>query len=332
MVSPFTTVTAPPTSFTDTWGCQMVAFILNTVLYGIGLLLVAQYFQSHSRSDTVSTKTVVAILGLLATVQVAFLSHQIYFDYVNLFGNQADLDRIVFSAPVQLLAIFLVAFTAQMFFASRIWMITKHNLWYTAPVVLLSFTQLGAGIAQVLLVFEIGSYSRLSSTARVSSTQSGATAACDVAITAVLCYVLHGARRGVRKSFDGRNFPPASQKALRTETTINQLIVYSIERGAATSMCALLNLIFFVGKPNTFIFMIFLEPSCPLYLISVVSMLTNRSALRAQLSDGEGQLIDDEQQLHHFTLSEVLPRSQLFAPAQEGVLVQKEILTWREGL
>jgi len=68
---------------------------------------------------------------------------------------------------------------------------------------------------------------------------------------------------------------------------INRLMLYAIERGAATSACALLNLIFFVGMPGTFIFMIFLEPSCPLYVISVVSMLANRSSLRSQLLGDE---------------------------------------------
>lgn len=271
----------------------MIAFILNTILYGVGMLLVGQYFQSHSSHDTSSTKAVVAILGFLSTVQVAFLSHQVYFDYVNLFGETSDLDRILFSAPVQLLAIFLVSFVAQIFFASRIWMITKRSFWCTVPVVLLSFLQLGAGVAQGLLVFELRQYSKLHSTAAVSSTQSGATAACDVVITVILCWVLHDARSSVRKSFSGRSFQlRPSGKAFKTEMTINRLIAYAIERGAATSACALLNLAFFVGKPDTFIFMVFLEPSCPLYLISVVSMLANRTSLRAELAEDQARLTD----------------------------------------
>lgn len=347
----------------------MIAFILNTILYGIGLLLVGQYFQVHSHNDTTSTKAVVAILGVLSTIQIAFLSHQVYVDYVNLFGEKSDLDKIVFSAPVQLLAIFLVAFVAQIFFASRIWMITKRSFWYTVPVVVLSFTQLGAGVAQTFLVFEYRQYSKLRYTARVSSTQSGATAACDVVITAILCWVLHDARSSVRKSFDGR-VPPlrAHAKSFKTETTINRLILYAIERGVATSACALLNLVFFVGKPGTFIFMIFLEPSCPLYLISVVSMLANRSTLRAQLTDDEVYLTDtmDPHQLgDRYTLSAVeraessrrhqslhiidgqsrpsrVDRSEARQhvsskdsskdSAVEGVIVQKQVLTWRENL
>ncbi|KDR82401.1 hypothetical protein GALMADRAFT_821529 [Galerina marginata CBS 339.88] len=331
----------------------MIAFILNTILYGVGMLLVGQYFQSHSSHDTASTKSVVAILGFLSTIQVAFLSHQVYIDYVNLFGERSDLDRILFSAPVQLMAIFLVAFVAQMFFASRIWIITKRSLWYTVPVVILSFLQLGAGVAQVLRVFELGQYSKLHYTAAVSSTQSGATAACDVVITAVLCWVLHDARSSVRKSFVGRNFQLWPRgKAFKTEMTINRLITYAIERGAATSACALLNLAFFVGTPHTFIFMVFLEPSCPLYLISVVSMLANRTALRAELAGDEACFTDtmDPRQLgDRYILSAAAsrrpsihvldnhsPQSRVDGTLLEGRvhdgvdhgILQKQVVTW----
>ncbi|KAF8904082.1 hypothetical protein CPB84DRAFT_1773358 [Gymnopilus junonius] len=132
-----------------------------------------------------------------------------------------------------------------MFFVSRIWMITKKIFTYTVPVVVLSFIQLGAGMAQTFLVSIYGNYSALQYTERVSSTQAEATAACDVVITSILCWVLHDARSTIRKSFDGRlPYQYAQEKSINTESTINHLVLYAIERGAATSACALLNLVF----------------------------------------------------------------------------------------
>ncbi|KAF5335241.1 hypothetical protein D9757_015214 [Collybiopsis confluens] len=173
-------------TFTETWGCQMIAYMLDAFFYGVAMLLVAQYFHSHSGKDSKIIKGTVAALGTLASLEFTFISHQIYVDYVERFNNPASLDIIVFTAPL------------------------------------------------------------------------------------TLCYILKEAKSGVR----------------RTDGMIDKMILYAINRGVATSLCALLNLILFVSVPNTFIFMIPLVPSCQLYVISVVSMLTTRGALRAELGRG----------------------------------------------
>ncbi|KAJ3836125.1 hypothetical protein F5878DRAFT_626001 [Lentinula raphanica] len=256
-------------TFTETWGCQMIAYILNTGLFGIAALLVGQYFHSFSKKDSVLIKGTMGAIGLFATAQFVFITHQIYTDYVTRFSNIESLDDIVMSAPLQLLFIYLTAFTTQCFFASRIWAIAhlKQRFFWTAPVLLLALLQIGAGITQTVLVFKVGKYSILETTAKVTSLQSGATAVCDMLITFILCYILHDAKSGIR----------------RTNTMINKMILFCISRGAVTSLAALLNLIFFVSKPGTFIFMIPLETSSQLYAISVATMLNTREALRANL-------------------------------------------------
>ncbi|TFK39057.1 hypothetical protein BDQ12DRAFT_722897 [Crucibulum laeve] len=162
----------------------------------------------------------------------------------------------------------------------------SSSIAYTSPIVALAVLQFGAGLAQTALVFKFRRYSLLHLTTRASSTQSGATAACDLVITMTLCYILYDAKSGVKK----------------TDTLVNKLMIYAINRGAATSICAILNLIFFIGKPNTFIFMLFLEPSCQLYVISVVSMLMNRTHLRAQLQGGD-PAVNDGFALNRISLS-----------------------------
>jgi len=64
--------------------------------------------------------------------------------------------------------------------------------------------------------------------------------------------------------------------------------MYALNRGAMTSLWALLQLIFFIGMPGTFVFQIFIVPSCHLYVISVCSMLISRESLRAELSGPNG--------------------------------------------
>ncbi|GAW06509.1 hypothetical protein LENED_008440 [Lentinula edodes] len=197
-----------PASFTETWGCQLIAYMLDAVLYGVAMVLVGQYFYLHSGKDSKLIKGTIVALGSLGTMQFTFISHQMYIDYVTRFNAPASLDFIVFTAP------------------------------------------------------------------RITSIQSGITALCDILITGILCYILQDSKSGLK----------------RTNGMINKMIIYAINRGAVTSISALLNMILFVSVPNTFIFMIPLVPSCPLYVISVVSMLIVRTSLRSELGGGSTTL------------------------------------------
>ncbi|ESK85261.1 hypothetical protein Moror_11368 [Moniliophthora roreri MCA 2997] len=259
-------------TFTETWGCQMIAYIFDILLYGVTLILVAQYFYRRESGDGIFTKVTVGALFFFSTLHTAFLSHQIYTDYVQWFDKPDLLNIIPFSASTMLLAIYLTAFTAQIFFASRIWLLSKstgQKILCCSPVVLLAVLQISFGIAQTVLVIKTAVFSRLETTARITSTQAGTCAACDIMITLVLCFQLEQARSGSR----------------RTNSAVDKLILYAINRGAATSTAALVQLILFVVKPGTFIFMIFLLPSCHLYVISVVSMLITRDAIRNKLRE-----------------------------------------------
>ncbi|KAH7874977.1 uncharacterized protein C8R40DRAFT_1106528 [Lentinula edodes] len=135
---------------------------------------------------------------------------------------------------------------------------------YTGPVLLLAVCQIAFGIAQTILSFRAAKFSLLSSTTRITSTQTGTTAACDILIAVILCMLLHKARSGFQRS----------------DKIIDKLILYTINRGILTSLCALLNLIFFVAIPNTFIFLIPLDISSQLYVISVAAMLLSRKSIR----------------------------------------------------
>ncbi|KAJ3929489.1 MAG: hypothetical protein NXY57DRAFT_411529 [Lentinula lateritia] len=136
-------------TFTEKWGCQMIAYMLNAVLYGASLILTLHYFRSYSQID---------------------------------------------SGP----------FTAQIFFVTRIWVLSPpeitRKLMYTGPVLLLAVCQIAIQ--------------------RITSTQAGTTAACDILIAVILCMLLHKARSGFQRS----------------DKIIDKLILYTINRGILTSL------------------------------------------------------------------------------------------------
>lgn len=66
-------------------------------------------------------------------------------------------------------------------------------------------------------------------------------AASDAIIAIVLSFYLHTSRSGFK----------------RTDTILNRLIMFTINTGVLTGVCAILTLITNIAFPNTFIYMIF---------------------------------------------------------------------------
>jgi len=226
-----------------------------------------------------------------------------YWDLIVNFGNPPGLNIMYPTALTQLLAIYLTAFVSQCFYASRVWRLSHGNYFLTGFIMILALMQIGAGLAQTTISGEWGTFSNLFHTKTITTIQSGATAACDLSITVILCWVLHGSRTGIKS----------------TDALLDKLITYAINRGALTTLAAFLNMLLFVLRPEAMIFMVPLLPSGQLYLISVVTTLNSRRAMREGSSFGQNSV----------PLGSVSPG--VTHLSNGGVHVTKSIVTWTEG-
>ncbi|KAJ7660262.1 hypothetical protein DFH06DRAFT_1326395 [Mycena polygramma] len=203
-------------TFILTWGFEFIAYTLDTVLWGVAMVLVLQYFRSCARRDPVGIQVVVGTLGLLTTNHFIFYAIENFKNFVSMYGNLEAENECRAKTP----------------FFSKLQALTGP----------------------------------------ISSTQSAAALACDIMITGILCTILRKSRTGIR----------------RTDSVVDKMIIYALNRGVMTSLWALLQLIFFIGMPGTFVFEMFIVPSCHLYVISVCGMLISRESLRAQLNPSDG--------------------------------------------
>ncbi|KAF8194746.1 hypothetical protein K438DRAFT_1968695 [Mycena galopus ATCC 62051] len=267
------------------WGMQFLAYTFDIALWGVAVVLSLQYFRKYT-NDPPLIRAVVAILLIVTTIHAVFLVMNDYKDFVSLFGDFDGLDLIPYQTNVMICAGFVVACVAQLFYASRIWVLSGGNWRYVTPVIFLAVLQLAFGIAQTAEVAEVHRYSKLETTVFTSTAQGAATAACDVIITAILCYIFRMSRTGVR----------------RTDSVLDKMIIFAFNRGAMTCLMALLQLIFFIAMPGTLIFTIFILSSSHVYVISVCSMLMSRETLRAELRGRDGFIST-------FALSTVEPNS-----------------------
>ncbi|KAJ3916140.1 hypothetical protein F5877DRAFT_69312 [Lentinula edodes] len=128
-------------TFTETWGCQMIAYMLNAV-YFFNLIIWCIF---------VKLILEVCKLCLFGTLQFIFLSHQVYTDYVIRFSQIAQLDDIVVSGIRLRLSVCSTKQTSYnyllRFFVTRIWALSPptitRKLMYTGPVLLLAVCQIG---------------------------------------------------------------------------------------------------------------------------------------------------------------------------------------------
>ncbi|KAK0462098.1 uncharacterized protein EV420DRAFT_1666255 [Desarmillaria tabescens] len=287
-----------PEKFDDTFGCMFISFSLDLMCYGAGFLAVLQYFRhGYGSKDSVAIKAMVLTLGFLATVHVATFIAWAYDDLISRFGAFEKLDDMPRTALVQLLAIYMVSFISQCFFTTRIWILT-HKWYLAGPIAILALINIIAGITQTTLSGIGGTFSNLINTEKVTSLQASATAACDLLITATLCWILNKKRTGIKT----------------TDTLLDNLIILAINRGAVTSLAALFNLILFVWRLGAMIFMIPLLPSCQFYVLSVVG--------RSLRDDGRDAV----------TLPlEPMSGSESSTGGPGGVQVSTSVVSWKDG-
>ncbi|KIJ44972.1 hypothetical protein M422DRAFT_251606 [Sphaerobolus stellatus SS14] len=184
-------------------GALMIAILINTF---ITLTMVIQYFKRQAKRDTIALKITIFLLILLATLETIFTSHRLYDTFIINMGNLDPNGPVLFSVPGANACIYLTAFVAQLFFASRIWSVSNilgsRLRFMIVPVILLALLQ----------------------------------------------------------------------------------IIYAINRGIVTSICALLSVFLCEFVSRTYYFMIPQLANTHLYVISAVSIVTSREGLREKIN------------------------------------------------
>ncbi|KAF8995109.1 hypothetical protein BDQ17DRAFT_1545303 [Cyathus striatus] len=265
-----------PQAFIKQYGAQMIASQINATLYGIGLLMVIQYFMRHGKRDPWFIKGTVGMLCLLATLETVFTDHQNYANFVRTFGQYSELNNMVWSVSGKFLFVYLTSFVAQVFFAWCIWIMSRSlSMRYRiliVPVVLLAAMQISSGIGQVFLLATSHKYSALGNkkfwNARVTGMQGAATAACDILITISLILISRANSSGSRSS---------------EESLTSKIVKYSFNRVAATSICAILYVVLFYRTRGTYYFTIPCLASTHINVVSVTHLLMSRDTLREEI-------------------------------------------------
>ncbi|KAF8551281.1 hypothetical protein OG21DRAFT_1524560 [Imleria badia] len=135
-------------SFDNTLGALFVGFSMSTVLYGMFLLQVHNYYRRYP-SDKAGYKAIF-LLRVLETAHQAFIAHALYYYSITNYMNMLALfGKPVWSLVFQLLAGAVVGSVVKFFFTLRVWRFSYGNVWLTAFLVspsVLGIIALGIGV------------------------------------------------------------------------------------------------------------------------------------------------------------------------------------------
>ncbi|KAF8815682.1 hypothetical protein BYT27DRAFT_7155573 [Phlegmacium glaucopus] len=150
----------------------------------------------------------------------------------------------------------------------RIWRLSGRNIYLTGSSVILVAASFGTYILYIAKAAQLKDLPSLATIKSESIAVNVLSAATDLLIAAILCTLLNLSRTGFQKS----------------DTIINKLILFSVNTGLITSICALASMVSILVAGNTFIYIAsFL--CLGLYTNSLLSTLNVRKMIRGG-SDG----------------------------------------------
>jgi len=168
----------------------------------------------------------------------------------------------------------VVGLTVELFFALRVWKVSK-NIFLTGFVAALSCLHFLLGIYFTTQAFSLREFSQFSQLDWVTIAGLGGAAVADLTIAGTLVFFLNRSRTGYK----------------RTDSIINTLMIYSIKTGLLTSIFATATVIFFVAMPNAFVYDVFFFCLGRLYVNSLLASLNSRQTMRDKASVSDSTLV-----------------------------------------
>ncbi|KAG6375259.1 hypothetical protein JVT61DRAFT_3476 [Boletus reticuloceps] len=257
----------------NTFGAFLIGVVVSATLYGVTIIQTWYYYNRYP-SDPWYIKLLVAGVLVSDSCHQALITHTVYTYLVTDFETPAALANIVWSLVVE---VFFNGFTAlfvQSFLAMRVYRLSSKSRLATGSVMVLVIGEFILVTVYAIQALQFHTFIQLSSLKALSMSVNAVAAAGDVLIAIFLCTLLQKSRTGFRRS----------------DNMINKLIVFSINTGLLTSICAVASLISITAWPNTFIYIAFYFCLGRLYCNSLLATLNARKGLRSESRSDEMSL------------------------------------------
>ncbi|CDO77625.1 hypothetical protein BN946_scf184946.g18 [Trametes cinnabarina] len=160
-----------------------------------------------------------------------------------------------------------------LFFAMRLFKLSKGNYWITVPITVLAVARVVAALVTTVELIRLGSFHEFGQKFRwVFTLGLVLSSVVDFLITGGLCYYLRRNRTGTG----------------RFDHILDSVTLYTVENGLLTSITTLVSLIFWLVKPHVLIYLGLHFAISKLYANSFLASMNARKILRAQSQSTSG--------------------------------------------
>jgi hypothetical protein len=146
----------------------------------------------------------------------------------------------------------------------RVWRLSDRNPWFITAIIPLILGEFVCVATYVALTLQLRTFTELEKLKSLSILVNALGAAGDVLIAVALCILLHRSRTGFQRS----------------DTMINKLIVFAVNTGVLTSLCAIASLISITVAGDTFLYIAFFFCLGRLYTNCLLANLNARKKIR----------------------------------------------------
>ncbi|KAK0234678.1 hypothetical protein EDD85DRAFT_969596 [Armillaria nabsnona] len=258
-------------SLGGTMGPLYIGMVLAGALWGVSCVQTWYYFDNY-KNDPTFLRVVVFCTWLSDTIHQILISQAVYNYTITHFGDTDNLQNVLWSLYLEALFNGITGFLVQSFFVHRIWSFRK-NIPITLVIGLLVIGEFGVTIAYVALGMNLKTFTDLKQIKGVSMSINALAAAGDVLISAAICTMLNSSKSGFAWS----------------NHVINRLILFSINSGLLTSICAIMSLVTILALPNTLVYFCFYFLIGRFYSNSLLATLNARKGMRAMQSSSRGE-------------------------------------------
>ncbi|KAJ7132229.1 hypothetical protein C8R44DRAFT_773413 [Mycena epipterygia] len=297
-----------PVQLQQTFGVIFTGTILSMIGYGFTFFQSYVYFSQYP-ADHWSLRSFVATIFALDTVATALLSESTYVYMVGSLPYFGGLVQIKSNFNINLLFSVMVVFATHLFFALRIWKLSRNGF-VTGLTVLLSIVAFGFGIAMVTMIFDDPLFANLALVGK----RVVISLACTFTILASLLIFI--GLTGYSRKFS--TLKPLS---------FDNISLYLLPRGLAGTLIQLGCLLTFVSLPHRIYWI-------PLYLVgtkvsvnALLTMLNSRESHNGKGLNEEDTLNGSRPRVGASTIGTGTTVSQMFhsGPRSEGIEISRNV-------
>jgi len=254
----------------NTFGACLIGTIVSAVLYGVTCVQTWFYFTRYG-NDPLWIKSLVGVCWVCDTAHLALISHSVYYYLVSQYNNPLALFDMVSSILVEVLFNAIIGLLVQGFLAMRVWRLSGGNIPITVVITTFIVVEFVTQLIFAIKALQMKTFMELLALKNLSMSTNIIAAVSAVLIAAILCFLLQRSRTGFKKS-DGM---------------ITKLIVFSMNTGALTSVCAIGSMVSVIVWSHALIYAAFYFCMGRLYCNSLLATLNARRSIRG-IDDEDG--------------------------------------------